>query len=194
MSAQQPLRTLKIVYYGPGLAGKTTNLIRLHDLTAESERGEVVSLPSRSDRTLLFDLFPLRFGGGERPVAFKLYTVPGQVQHDATRKAVLSRADGIVFVADSSPAQTANNFESLASLERNAAQVGIDLEVTPLVLQYNKRDLPDAVPEEEARRRWEGSGVPLLFASALHGAGVRETFETVARLVLARSAAGGVPA
>ncbi|MCJ8501485.1 GTP-binding protein [Desulfatitalea alkaliphila] len=168
---------VKLVYYGPALSGKTTNLMRLHDLLDEGRRGELMTFETKGDRTLFFDLLPLvaRSESGFT-VKFKLFTVPGQVAHDATRKAVLSRADGIVFVADSRNDQAMHNFESFDNLERNARRVGLDLDKTPLVIQFNKRDLNDIVSETEVLQRWQPTGLPIHFASALRGNGVRETF------------------
>lgn len=169
--------TLKLVYYGPALSGKTTNLMRLHDILAPELKGEIMTLETQNDRTLFFDLLPLGF---RMPsgwlIKFKLYTVPGQVAHDATRKAVLSRADGVVFVADSQRSQGINNSESFQNLEDNARRVGLDFDTLPLVVQFNKRDLPNVLTEEEIRERWSAAPWPLVMASALLGAGVRETF------------------
>ena len=169
--------TIKLVYYGPALGGKTTNLMRLHDAVAAPLRGEMMCLETRDDRTLFFDLFPL---GMRAPsgllLRVKLFTVPGQVRHDATRKAMLSRADGVVFIADSQRAQQGNNAASFENLADNAVRVGLDFERLPLVVQFNKRDLDDVVPEDEVRARWAPTGWPVHFASALHGSGVAETF------------------
>lgn len=169
--------TLKLVYYGPALSGKTTNLMRLHDLLPASARGELMTLETQNDRTLFFDLLPL---GLRTPsgwlIKLKLFTVPGQVAHDATRKAVLSRADGVVFVADSQTTQGENNAQSFENLEGNTRRVGLDFETLPLVVQFNKRDLPNAVAETEIRERWGGAPWPLTFASAVKGDGVVETF------------------
>lgn len=171
---------VKIVYYGPALSGKTTNLMQLHDLLDPGGCGELMSFETKGDRTLFFDLLPLMI---RTPTGFgakiKLFTVPGQVAHDATRKAVLSRADGVVFVADSQAGQALNNFESFANLEANAGRVGLDFGRLPLVIQFNKRDLPDIIPEAEIVRRWRATGLPLVLASALNGRGVRETFAAV---------------
>ncbi len=170
--------TLKLVYYGPAQSGKTTNLMRLHDLLATDLKGEIMTLETQNDRTLFFDLLPLGF---RTPsgwlVKLKLFTVPGQVAHDATRKAVLSRADGVVFVADSQRAQSVNNAEAFQNLEENVQRVGLDFSVLPLVVQFNKRDLPEAqiLSEDEIRQRWAQAPWPLVFSSALVGAGVRET-------------------
>src|SRR4030042_2418394 len=147
--------TIKLVYYGPAMSGKTTSLMSLHDLLHPDLKGEIMTLETQNDRTLFFDLLPLGF---RTPsgwlVKFKLYTVPGQVAHDATRKAVLSRADGVVFVADSQRTQGVNNSESFQNLEDNARRVGLDFDALPLVVQFNKRDLPAIVTEDEVRERW----------------------------------------
>ena len=186
-TARQSL-TLKIVYYGPALSGKTTNLQRLHDLLSPELKGDMMTLDTRNDRTLFFDLVPLGFRAPSGLlVKFKLFTVPGQVAHDATRKAVLSRADGVVFVADSQRNQGVNNGESFDNLARNAQQVGLDFERLPLVVQYNKRDLPDIFHEDEVRRRWEGAPWPVVFATATAGSGVRETCEAVLHRLYARA-------
>lgn len=169
--------TIKLVYYGPALSGKTSNLMRLHDLLAPELKGELMTLETQNDRTLFFDLLPLGF---RTPsgwlIKLKLYTVPGQVVHDATRKAVLSRADGVVFVADSQRAQGINNSESFQNLEENVRRVGLDFNTLPLVVQFNKRDLPNVLSEEELRGRWSAAPWPLVMASALTGTGVQETF------------------
>ena len=169
--------TIKIVYYGPALSGKTTNLMWLHDLCGAALVGEMMTLETQNDRTLFFDLLPLGFYTPSGwLIKFKLYTVPGQVAHDGTRKALLARADGVVFVADSQLNQGINNGVAFDSLADNAARVGLDFAVLPLVVQFNKRDLIDIVAEEEIRARWATTGWPVVFASAVAGQGVRETF------------------
>ncbi|HEY9100394.1 MAG TPA: GTPase domain-containing protein [Thiobacillus sp.] len=169
--------TFKLVYYGPAMSGKTTNLMRLHDLLAPELKGDILTLETQNDRTLFFDLLPLGFRTPtDWLVKLKLYTVPGQVVHDATRKAVLSRADGLVFVADSQRTQSVNNSESFQNLEENTRRVGLDFDSLPLVVQFNKRDLPQILTEEEVRSRWAQAPWPLTFATALTGSGVRETF------------------
>jgi signal recognition particle receptor subunit beta len=185
--AQAKRLTMKIVYYGPALSGKTTNLMRLHDLLDPGNCGDFMSFETKGDRTLFFDFLPLmiKTEGGLR-VKIKLYTVPGQVAHDATRKAVLSRADGVVFVADSQVNQSVSNFESFDNLEKNAERVGLDFEHLPLVIQFNKRDLTDIVSEEDVRERWEPTGLPVVFGSALRGRGVRRTFMTALQGVYRR--------
>lgn len=174
----------KLVYYGPAQSGKTTNLLRLHDLLAPEMKGEIMTMETKDDRTLFFDLLPLGFRTASGLVIkFRLFTVPGQVAHDGTRKAVLSRADGVVFVADADRAQETNNGESFQSLADNCARVGLDFEHLPMVVQFNKCDLPNAVSEDEIRERWSAAPWPLVFAVALNGQGVTPTFETLLRAV-----------
>ena len=169
--------TFKLVYYGPALSGKTSNLTRLHDLLSTEMVGDMMMLETEGDRTLFFDLLPLGFTTqAGLLIKFKLFTVPGQVAHNGTRKAVLSRADGAVFVADSQNNQATNNAASFDNLVANAATVGIDVASFPLVVQYNKRDLADIVPEEDVRARWKEAPWPVTMASALQGGGVKETF------------------
>jgi signal recognition particle receptor subunit beta len=178
MNEREKKIILKIVYYGPAMGGKTTNLMRLHDLLDPAGRSDLMTFETRGDRTIFFDLLPLmaRSKGGFR-VEIKLFTVPGQVAHDATRKAVLSRADSVVFVADSQKNQAMSNAQSFHDLEENAGRVGLDFDHLPLVIQFNKRDLKETLSEEEILGRWKPTGLPLTFASALHGRGVAETFQ-----------------
>ncbi len=168
--------TIKIVYYGPALAGKTSNLLSLYNLLDPESRGQIMTLDTRNDRTLFFDLLPI---GIQAPsglrVKLKLFTVPGQVAHESTRKAMLSHADGVVFVADSQRNQMAVNDEAFRSLADNVGRVNLDLETLPLVVQYNKRDLPDILSEQEIRKRWPELRWPLTFSSAGVGSGVLET-------------------
>ena len=179
--------TFKLVYYGPAQSGKTTNLLRLHDLLAPALKGEIMTMETKDDRTLFFDLLPLGFRAPSGLlIKFRLFTVPGQVAHDGTRKAVLSRADGIVFVADADRAQETNNGESFQSLVANCARVGLDFEHLPMVVQFNKCDLPNAVPEAEIRERWSAAPWPLVFTVALLGQGIKPTFETLLRTVYRR--------
>ena len=175
--------TLKVVYYGPALSGKTTNILRLHDRLSPESRGDLVMLDTYQDRTLFFDLLPFFMvtPDGFR-LKIKVYTVPGQVRYDATRKTVLSRADGVVFVADSQISQQHNNAESFSNLEHNCRALGMDLSSLPLVVQFNKRDLPEIVSEKEVRDRWSAVGVPILLASAFNDVGVVATFEKVMSL------------
>jgi signal recognition particle receptor subunit beta len=169
---------VKLVYYGPALSGKTTNLMRLHDMLEGRHCGELMMFETKGDRTLFFDLLPLVVHSDSGfTVKIKLFTVPGQVAHDATRKAVLSRADGVVFVADSQNGQAFSNFQSFENLEKNARRVGLDFEKMPLVIQFNKRDLDDIVSEQDLFDRWQPSGLPIILSSALNGHGVRQTFK-----------------
>lgn len=171
---------VKLVYYGPALSGKTSNLLCLHDQLSNEGRGDLMVLDTVDDRTIFFDLLPLFYvsPSGFR-IKLKVFTVPGQVRHDATRKAVLQRADGIVFVADSQKGQMVNNAESFANLEKNLSIVGLDIEKLPLAIQFNKRDLPDIIPEDEVRETWGPTGLPLIMASALKGYGVVETYRCI---------------
>ena len=176
--------TIKLVYYGPALSGKTTNLMSLYDQIDPQLSGELMTMETKNDRTLFFDLFPI---GIRAPsgllIKFKLFTVPGQVAHDGTRKAVLSRADGVVFVADSQNNQKINNGESFQNLADNANRVGLDFESLPLVVQFNKRDLPEIISEEEIMERWGNTKWPLYFSTATKNDGVKETFEKLLHLV-----------
>jgi mutual gliding-motility protein MglA len=175
---------LKLVYYGPALSGKTTNLLTLHDQLSMLGRGELMMLDTTEDRTIYFDLLPFYYvAPSGMKIKLKVYTVPGQVRHDATRKAVLQRADGVVFVADAQHSQMAVNFESFDNMEKNLTMVGLDLDHLPLVLQFNKMDLPDVATEEELRRVWAPTGFSLEMASALKGWGVLETFEKILGLM-----------
>src|SRR5512145_1051653 len=181
--------SFKLVYYGPAQSGKTTNLLRLHDQLSPELKGEMMTLETQDDRTLFFDLLPLGFRAPSGLlIKFRLFTVPGQVAHDGTRKAVLSRADGVVFVADSDRAQETNNAESFQSLADNCARVGIDFSQLPLVVQFNKCDLPNATPESEVRERWASAPWPLVFSIALTGLGVEPTLASLLRSVYRRFA------
>ena len=177
--------SFKLVYYGPAQSGKTTNLLRLHDLLSPELKGEVMTMETKDDRTLFFDLLPLGFRAPSGLlIKLRLFTVPGQVAHDGTRKAVLSRADGIVFVADSDRTQETNNGEAFQSMADNCHRVGLDFEHTPLVVQFNKRDLPNAAPLEELNDLLNPTKVPHYEASAIKGVGVFDTLKQVAKLVL----------
>lgn len=172
---------LKVVFYGPALSGKTTNLMQLHSLLNPERKGELMVLETRDDRTLFFDMLPIGLKSDSGlDLRLKMYTVPGQVQHDSTRKAVLSRADGVVFVADSQPSQQDNNATAFGNLEENLEKVGLDIDTLPLVVQFNKRDIPGAVDETELQTRWSSTPwSPLIMASALHARGVIDTFRTI---------------
>jgi signal recognition particle receptor subunit beta len=179
---------VKLVYYGPALSGKTTNLQRLHDLVSPAQRGEMMVLDTRNDRTLFFDLLPLgvRLASGLF-IKIKVFTVPGQAQHDGTRKALLAEADGVIFVADSQRAQAVNNGASFDNLGDNLARLGRPLEQMPLVVQFNKRDLTDIEPIDEVQSRWAGSPwAPVVPASALRGDGVLASFRLLIERVFAR--------
>ena len=178
--------TAKIVYYGPGLCGKTTNLQYIHMKTAARSRGEMVSLETETDRTLFFDLLPLDVGviGGMK-VRLQLYTVPGQVFYNATRKLVLKSVDGVVFVADSQAAMEDANLESISNLKVNLAEMGLTLDDVPIVFQYNKRDLRNILPLETMDAMLNPEGRPYFEAAALHGVGVFETLKGIARLAIA---------
>lgn len=177
---------LKLVYYGPALSGKTTNLLQLHELLEQQGRGDLMVLDTQDDRTIYFDLLPFfLLAPSGLKIKVKVFTVPGQVKHDATRKAVLQRADGVAFIADSQKTETGNNFNSFENLETNLGLVGLDIEKIPLIVQYNKRDLPDILPEADIQRVWEPSGIPVMLASALEGTGVVETFCLLAEGVYA---------
>jgi signal recognition particle receptor subunit beta len=164
--------TLKLVYFGPPLSGKTTNLRALHGRVDELNRGRLMTLETRDDRTLFFDLLPIFFRSNGLSFRIKVYTVPGQPRHEATRRVVLQGADGIVFVAHSSPEHQEANRESFAGLGRNLAELGLRV---PVVVQYNKRDLPERVALETADRFGE-PGRTLYEASAVSGEGVLPTF------------------
>jgi len=175
----------KIVYYGPGLSGKTTNIKCIYEKIAPDKKGKLITLPTYGDRTLFFDFFPLEAGEIKGyKMRFHLYTVPGQVFYNATRKLVLKGADGVVFVADAQEVMLDSNLESMNNLRRNLADHGIDLDDFPLVLQYNKKDLPNTMPVEVLNRALNPRGVPYFLASAARGEGVLETLTAISRLVL----------
>jgi signal recognition particle receptor subunit beta len=172
----------KIVYYGPGLCGKTTNLQQIHGRTDPGSRGEMVSLETEADRTLFFDLLPLEVGtiGGMR-VRLQLYTVPGQVFYNTTRKLVLKGVDGIVFVADSQEPMLDANMESLTNLRRNLEELNQPLEKIPFLFQYNKRDLRNILAVDTLNRHLNREGFEVFEGAALHGVGVFETLAISAR-------------
>ncbi len=175
----------KIVYYGPGLCGKTTNLEHIYATTAAQSKGKMVQLETESERTLFFDFLPIDLGKIKGyTVRFHLYSVPGQVFYDASRKLVLQGADGVVFVADSQPARAEANVESLENLKVNLQEQGYDLAKLPYVIQYNKRDMPSIAPTEELRQMLNPAGVPDFDAVAVTGQGVFETLKAIAKLVL----------
>ncbi len=177
--------TAKIVYYGPGLSGKTTSIQYIHTKISPKNKGKLVSLATETDRTLFFDFFPVEFGqiGGFK-VKFNFYTVPGQVFYNTTRKLVLKGADGVVFVADSQPGMMEQNLESLENLKENLKAHGVDWETAPFCIQYNKRDMPGALSVEEMRARLNPRGVPDFETSATTGMGIMEAMKTTCKLVL----------
>lgn len=183
--------TAKIVYYGPGRSGKTTNLQYIHAAVADDRKGEIVSLATEGDRTLFFDYLPIDLGliSGYQ-TRIQLYTVPGQIYYDATRRLVLQGADGVVFVADSRVQRHDENVEGFRNLQRNLLDQNVDPRGIPLCFQYNKRDLDDAVPVSELERALNYRSLPAFEASATEGTGVFETLEAITGLVLARIAGG----
>lgn len=185
--------TCKIVYYGPGRSGKTTNLHYIYGRVPESRRGRMVSLATQTDRTLFFDFLPIDLGQiSGFTTRFQLYTVPGQVYYNATRRLVLQGADGVVFVADSQARQLDENLESLQNLQANLLDHAIDIRTMPLALQYNKQDLPRELILQpvELDDALNFRGVPSFPADALHGNGVFETLKSITELVLRRLAQG----
>src|SRR5262245_27394314 len=175
----------KLVYYGPGLGGKTTNIKFVYEKTNPTSKGKLISLATETDRTLFFDFLPLDLGEirGFR-TRFHLYTVPAQVFYDASRKLITTGVDGVAFVADSQAARMDANIESLKNLELNLREQGYDLKSIPYVLQFNKRDLPTAMPADEMKRALHFKGEPIFEAVASKGTGVFETLKTIAKMVL----------
>jgi signal recognition particle receptor subunit beta len=175
----------KIVYYGPGLCGKTTNLQYIYTKTNPEAKGKMISLATETERTLFFDFLPLALGEIRGfKTRFHLYTVPGQVFYDASRKLILKGVDGVVFVADSQIARMEANVESLENLRTNLAEQGYSLDKLPYVIQYNKRDMPGIAPVEELRAMLNPTGVPDFEGIASSGQGVFDTLKAVAKLVL----------
>jgi hypothetical protein len=182
----------KLVYYGPGLCGKTTNLKWIYEKTAADARGKMISLATETERTLFFDFLPLALGEIRGfKTRFHLYTVPGQVFYDASRKLILKGVDGVVFVADSQEERFEANIESVENLRDNLREQGFDILKMPWLLQYNKRDLPNAVPLRDLQEALNPSGKVQEFeASASLGIGVFETLKSLAKLVLAEMRKG----
>lgn len=175
----------KIVYYGPGLCGKTTNLQFVYQKTAPDAKGKMISLATETERTLFFDFLPLSLGEIRGfKTRFHLYTVPGQVFYDASRKLILKGVDGVVFVADSQEERIDANIESLENLRNNLKEQGYDLDKLPYIVQYNKRDLPGTMSVEELRSELNPTNVPEFEACATTGEGVFETLKAVAKLIL----------
>jgi hypothetical protein len=175
----------KIVYYGPGLCGKTTNIQWIHESANPEKRGKLVSLATETDRTLFFDFLPLDMGMVKGfKVRFHLYTVPGQVFYDASRKLILRGCDGVIFVADSQRARMEANIESIANLATNLKDNGFDIRTIPYVLQLNKRDMPTAAPMAEMEDLLRFRNEPIVEAVASRGLGVIETLKACARQIL----------
>jgi mutual gliding-motility protein MglA len=186
--------TCKIVYYGPGRSGKTSNLQYIYSQVPDDRRGRMVSLATQTDRTLFFDFLPLDLGSiSGFTTKFQLYTVPGQVYYNATRKLVLQGADGVVFVADSQVRQLDENIESLQNLQANILEHGIDVRTLPMVLQYNKQDLPRdlILATAELDDALNFRGLPSFSADALHGQGVFETLKAISAEVLRKLSESG---
>ena len=177
----------KIVFYGPGLSGKTTNLEIIHKKVPDTARGNLTSIATEQDRTLFFDFMPLDLGqvAGMKTKLF-LYTVPGQVYYDSTRKLVLQGADGVSFIADSDPNRMNDNIESFKNLEKNLRDYGVDIRKIPLVIQYNKRDLPGALSIAELNAKVNNIGAPTFEAVAVKGEGVMQTLKGISKLVVDR--------
>jgi len=176
----------KLVYYGPGLGGKTANLQWIYDTANPGQKGKMISLATETDRTLFFDFLPLDLGTVRGfKTRFHLYTVPGQVFYEASRKLILKGVDGVVFVADSQEERMDANQETLEGLQDNLKEHGLDFQTIPYVLQLNKRDLPGALPIEDLKKQLQLRGEPVVEGIAINGTGVFETLKAVAQLVLA---------
>ncbi len=175
----------KIVYYGPGMSGKTTNLMYIHNVLDNDRKGDIVVLDTEEERTLFFDFFPLELGRIEGyTVRFNMYTVPGQVFYEASRRLILEGADGIVFVADSEKDRLQDNLESFGMLRNSLSDFGVEYKGFPLVLQYNKRDLPDLLPIGTLEGQLGLNGIPTFEAVATEGRGVMETIRMASRQVI----------
>ena len=175
----------KIVYYGPGMSGKTTNLETIYKKVPATSRGNLTSLATKTDRTLFFDLLPLDLGTIKGfKTKFQLYTVPGQVYYNATRKLVLRGADGVVMVFDSQPDRLEDNIESLENLRQNLQEHGMNLDGMPFVIGWNKRDLPGVMPVEELNAKLNPKNVPNFEMEALSGRGVFDALRGITRMVL----------
>ena len=178
--------TCKIVYYGPGRSGKTTNLHYIYGQVPEDRKGKMVSLATETDRTLFFDFLPLDLGTVRGfKTRFHLYTVPGQVFYEASRKLILKGADGVVFVADSQEERLDANFETLDNLQEHLKEHNLNFATIPYVLQLNKRDLPNAMSVEELTKQLQKKGEPVIEGIAIQGQGVFDTLKELAKMVLA---------
>jgi len=175
----------KLVYYGPGLCGKTTNLQHIYKKVDPGAKGKLISLATESERTLFFDFLPLELGTIRGfKTRFHLYTVPGQIFYEASRKLILKGADGVVFVADSQLERVEANIQSLADMRQHLGDQGIDPDKIPLVIQYNKRDLPNAIPIDELQKTLNPRNLPWFEAVAPQGTGVFETLKAIAKFVM----------
>ncbi|MBL7665459.1 MAG: gliding-motility protein MglA [Bacteriovoracaceae bacterium] len=175
----------KIVYYGPGLGGKTTNIQFVYQKTNPDNKGRMVTLNTENERTLFFDFLPLDLGEIRGfKTRFHLYTVPGQVFYEASRKLILRGVDGIVFVVDSQVERMESNMESLEGLKANLIEQGYDFDKIPIVIQYNKRDLPNVVPVSELKKKINKNNFPEFESVASNGEGVFETLKMISKLVL----------
>jgi mutual gliding-motility protein MglA len=175
----------KIVYYGPGLCGKTTNLEYIFEKVSPNTRGKLISLATETERTLFFDFLPVDLGAIRGfKTRFHLYTVPGQVYYNASRKLILKGVDGVVFVGDSQVERLDANIESMHNLYENLSEYGLDLREIPFVIQYNKRDLPNTSSLDELQRELNPNGVPYFEAVAVRGIGVFDTLKAVSKLVI----------
>ena len=185
---------IKVVYYGPALSGKTTNLKQIYGMMRESSRGRLMSLENiKDDRTIFFDLLPIKVPVGNGfTLSAKLYTVPGQVAYDNTRKVVLQNVDAVVFVADSQQSASSANAYSFQNLCNNLKELKVDPDTLPLVVQFNKRDLPDVRPMSELEEAWKRRGVPVYAAAAIRRDGVMSTLEGVLRVSF-RAVARSIP-
>src|SRR4030043_1111623 len=178
--------TIKIVYYGPGLSGKTTNLQYLHSIFDPSKRGKLISLATEADRTLFFDFLPVEIGKiSDFSIRFQLYTVPGQVRYNATRKLVLKGADAVVFVADSQREMREQNIESFKNMKENLIANNVNPDDIPIILQFNKRDLPNILSIQELNKDLNGNGkYKYIEAIAIDGTGVEDTFQDINKVTL----------
>jgi len=175
----------KIVYYGPGLCGKTTNLVYIYKKINPDSKGKMISLATETERTLFFDFLPLALGSIKGfKVRFHLYTVPGQIFYDASRKLILRGVDGVIFVGDSQVERMEANLESMDNLRKNLKEQGLELDEIPFVIQYNKQDLPNVVPIEELNRALNPRKVPSFDAVAASGQGVFDTLKEIAKIVI----------
>ncbi len=175
----------KLVYYGPGLGGKTANLQWIYEHTGANQKGKMISLATETDRTLFFDFLPLDLGTVRGfKTRLHLYTVPGQVFYEASRKLILKGADGVVFVADSQEERLDANLETLDNLQEHLKEHSLSFETIPYLLQLNKRDLPHILSVDELKDKLQRKGEPIIEATAINGAGVFETLKEVAKLVL----------